>query len=114
MKLFFEAVKLENRRLKIGAIDFGTKHIGIAVSDETRNFAFPLVSFERKQPRMSEGSLKLLLRELENICATHKIGAFLIGFPVHPTNNELTPLCSEILTLLSQAPTLSPAVIIIG
>jgi RNase H-fold protein (predicted Holliday junction resolvase) len=115
LKPFFEALSTEKVRLKVGAIDFGTKRVGIAISDETRTFAFPLTNVDRKQPRMTEGSLIAFLKDLESICTKHRIGALVIGFPTHAKHSstnksQLTPLCTEILTVLSHAPTLLPMV----
>lgn len=104
---FFTAVKLDRIRLKVAAIDFGTKKVGIAVTDETRNFAFPLVHIDRKESRMAAESVTKLLKNLELLCISHKIGAIVIGFPVHP-NGQWTPLCNEILTVISNAPKLNP------
>ena len=88
---------------KIGAIDFGAKRIGVAISDEARSFAFPLTSIDRPHigvHRMSSESVSMLLETIHSLCRENQINALVIGFPAHK-DNILTPLCKEILKVLT-------------
>ena len=56
---------------KVLAIDFGLKRTGLALSDETRTFAFGLKTVESKQ----------LMTELKQLVAKEKIAILVIGEP---------------------------------
>ncbi len=58
--------------MRLLGIDYGEKKIGIAVSDEERKFAFPLVVIENI-------SAKSVLKELKIICDKNNIGKIIIG-----------------------------------
>lgn len=92
----------------IAAIDFGTKRIGIAISDETRCFAFPLTYINRSESaihhRMSTEAVSAMLDVLQSACREHHVGALVIGFPVH--YGVITPLCKEILKVVTMGATL--------
>jgi len=51
-------------------IDYGAKRVGVAVSDESGNFAFPLVVLENSENMFSE---------LVKICSENKIDEIVIG-----------------------------------
>jgi putative Holliday junction resolvase len=51
-------------------VDFGGKRIGLSVSDEAGEFAFPLSVFENTET---------LVNDLVEVCKTNKIGAIVVG-----------------------------------
>ena len=51
-------------------IDFGLKRVGVAVSDETGSFAFPLAVLSNSED---------LLDEIALICKENKIGGIVVG-----------------------------------
>lgn len=51
-------------------IDYGTKRIGLAISDETGSLAFPLVVLQNNE---------VVLDELARIVSERSIGAFVLG-----------------------------------
>lgn len=51
-------------------VDFGSKRIGLAISDESSSFAFPLVVLENKNE---------IEKEILNICQKNNIGEIVIG-----------------------------------
>ena len=67
------------------AIDYGTKRIGLAVSDPSRIFAFPLGVIENK-------NMELVLSDLRNITSERDIDLILIGMPFNmdKTKSEMT------------------------
>jgi RNase H-fold protein (predicted Holliday junction resolvase) len=92
----------------IAAIDFGTKRIGVAITDETRCFAFPLTTLNRNESaihhRMSPDTVSVMLDALQSVCREHHVGALVIGFPVY--NGVITPMCKEILKVVTMGATL--------
>lgn len=61
-------------RTKILAIDWGTKRIGVAISDETQTIAIPL-------PTLTVNSLKGVLYKLRKIIDKEKVLIILLGSP---------------------------------
>lgn len=62
---FVREVKLHNPYMKLGCLDFGTKCIGTAATDETKQFTFPVGMIPVKQPPKSPESLLDLHRQLQ-------------------------------------------------
>jgi putative Holliday junction resolvase len=60
--------------MRVLAVDFGTRRVGVAVSDETATLARPLVVLPA-EPR------DRLLRELTQLVATHAAGEIVVGRP---------------------------------
>jgi len=56
--------------MRILGIDYGSKRVGIAVSDETKSFAFPKVVLKND---------KSLLNEIRKICQENDIDEVVIG-----------------------------------
>jgi putative Holliday junction resolvase len=66
---------------KILAIDYGERHIGIAISDEHHTFAFPLFTIDtRKQPDY--------IQKIAGVVMKEEIGKILIGLPTSPEGGE--------------------------
>lgn len=63
---------------KILAIDFGLKRCGLALSDESKIFAFPLETVDSK-------SLEL---KLEDLVAKEKIDTIVLGLPKRMNNED--------------------------
>ena len=63
---------------RVMALDYGTKAIGLALSDELRITARPLTTIRRH--RLSDAQM---LERLAAITAEHQIGLLLIGLPLN-------------------------------
>lgn len=55
--------------MKYLGIDYGTKRIGVAISDDGGTFAFPKAIFEEKTS----------VGDIARLCETEKVGAIIIG-----------------------------------
>lgn len=65
-----------SRPVRILAIDYGRRRIGLAVSDELGVIARPLATIERKNRRVD-------LQRLRALAKKHEVGAILVGCPIH-------------------------------
>lgn len=83
---------------KIAGLDIGTKHIGVAISDEARVFVGPANDISRKHKRQSQDELQCFSNSLSDLVREHNIKAFVVGLPVY--KNKLTPLCKDIIDLM--------------
>ena len=73
IKAFIAEVKSHTRFEKIGCLDYGMKCIGIATTDETKEYAFPFGAFFVKQPPKTTESLQDLHRQLQDFCVKENI-----------------------------------------
>jgi putative Holliday junction resolvase len=71
--------------MKILGIDYGTKRIGLAISDENQMFARELAIFSPKQ----------FWQEIKNIIDEHAVSAIVIGLPLNMSGEE-TPKTEEV------------------
>jgi len=71
-----EAAKGETARRRVLAIDYGRKRIGLALSDELRITAQPLMTFVRTN---RQGDI----RRLRAICRANGVTQIVVGHPVH-------------------------------
>ncbi len=55
-------------------IDYGTKRVGLALSDESRRFAMPY--------KVLEGNEKNIFADIETICKKEEVERIIIGIPV--------------------------------
>lgn len=62
-------------------IDFGTKRVGVAVSDVMQKFASPLHNYQRSGRQADERFFCNLAREYE-------VKGFVVGLPVHMSGQE--------------------------
>ena len=67
--------------VRILALDYGTKRIGVALSDELGWTAQPLETFERR-------TLERDLAHIASLVATHEVGRVLLGFPLQLDGKE--------------------------
>ncbi len=67
--------------LRIAAIDYGTRRIGIAISDPRGLIASPLAMRQRGQP---EADAKFF----QELAQREGIGRFVVGLPIHLSGDE--------------------------
>jgi putative Holliday junction resolvase len=66
---------------RIGAIDFGTVRIGVAITDPAQTLASPLENYNRRTPALDAAWITQLARE-------ERIVGFVVGLPVFPSGEE--------------------------
>ena len=66
---------------KILGLDFGTRRVGIAMSDPGRTMAFPVEVYEPRGPELDARYYRELVRENE-------IERIVVGLPLHTTGRE--------------------------
>jgi len=69
------------RGARLIGIDVGSKTLGLALSDVTRNIASGLVTLRRSKPAEDLGRLLALAGE-------HGVGGFVVGLPLHLDGSE--------------------------
>jgi putative Holliday junction resolvase len=69
------------RGARVIGIDVGSKTLGLALSDATRNIASALVTLRRS--RLAED-----LRRLLDVAAEHGVGGFVVGLPLNLDGSE--------------------------
>jgi putative Holliday junction resolvase len=62
-------------------VDYGSKRIGLSVSDPDRKFAFPLTTYERRSPEQDAAFFRALVAE-------ESVGQVVLGLPVHLDGRE--------------------------
>lgn len=62
-------------------IDFGTRRVGVAVSDSGQQIAAPLETYQRQSETADA-------RFFVRLCEEHRIVGFIIGLPVHMSGDE--------------------------
>ena len=88
------------KHFKIAGLDIGTKHIGVAISDETRQFVFPSkIRLKRNitYGKLSSYDIKSFSKDLNQLVINDQIRFFVIGLPVY--NKIMTPLAHDIVEL---------------
>jgi putative Holliday junction resolvase len=73
---------------KVIALDFGTKRTGVAISDDSKTFAFPHSTIETKH----------IINNIESILKKESIELFVIGYPKKLDNTDF-PITKEIVLL---------------
>jgi putative holliday junction resolvase len=68
-------------RTRLLGIDYGTKRIGLAVSDADRKIASPLATYERAG-READASF------FRRVVETEEIGQLVVGLPIHLSGDE--------------------------
>lgn len=71
---------MENRT-RIMALDIGSKRTGVALSDETRLFASPLLTIEETQ-------FKPWLAKVKQLVEDHQVAEVLVGLPLNQFGEE--------------------------
>lgn len=72
---------------RILAIDYGTRRVGLAISDELQATARPLAVLQRTNRRE-------LFRNLRKICRNHGVARILVGHPLH-LSGDSSPMAEE-------------------
>ncbi len=70
--------------MRVIGLDYGTKTVGVAVSDELMLTAQPYETIERKSP----GKLRQTLAEIERIITKYNCGRIVLGYPKNMNNTE--------------------------
>lgn len=70
--------------MRVIGLDYGTKTVGVAVSDETKLIAQPLVTIERKQAN----KLRQTYAAIEAIIAEQDVELIVLGNPKNMNNTE--------------------------
>lgn len=87
---------------KLAALDVGTKHVGLALTDESRRFVIRGDTLKRKsgrgEHRLASSSVEFLTRQLQAFIAKEKVRGLVVGIPLH--NEKPTPFCQEIVDLM--------------
>lgn len=80
---------------RVMAIDYGLKRTGLAVTDDTRNFAFGLTTVYTTS----------LMEYLTDYCRNNDVEAFVVGVPVTLTNlpTDATPHVEGFIRRLTKA-----------
>lgn len=81
---------------KILAIDYGTKHIGLAISDEEESVALPFQTINVKGKLEDEQDK--IIEDLVTLVGVEEIGSIIIGMPLKSDGNK-TKLGDEIFEL---------------
>lgn len=74
-------------------IDYGTKHIGLAIADPGFSLASPLATIER-------GKFAAVLAELEKHMKNRNVGALIIGLPL-TLDGQTGPMAQAVRTFAS-------------
>jgi putative holliday junction resolvase len=69
------------RRARLLGIDYGSRRIGLAVSDADRRIASPLVTYQRTTKERDSGYFKQIVEQEE-------IGELIVGLPIHLDGRE--------------------------
>lgn len=70
--------------LRVIGLDYGTKTVGVALSDETKLIAQPFVTIERKQAN----KLRQTYAQIEAIIKEHDVELIVLGLPKNMNNTE--------------------------
>lgn len=82
----------------LAGIDFGTKRIGVALSDVGRTVAVPLALYHRQNRDQDADYFRRL-------AAAHGVGGWVVGLPLHLTGDEMkiTKVVRDFGTWLAEA-----------
>lgn len=67
--------------MKILAIDYGARHIGLALSDDEQKFAFPYntLTVNNKQPAINNK----IIEDIKSICKIENVERIVVGMPIN-------------------------------
>jgi putative Holliday junction resolvase len=85
LKKFKEQIKWNTRVI---GVDFGSKNIGISISDKDLNIANPKTTIARKTNRY-------VIQNIKQIIIENNVSAIVFGLPLN-TNGEETAFCKSI------------------
>lgn len=81
----------QDKNMRIIGLDYGTKTVGVAVSDALMITAQPLETIERK----SANKLRQTLARIESIIEEYQAERIVLGYPKN-MNNTIGATCPEI------------------
>ncbi len=90
-KVYFQHVHVNLQYMKYLGVDYGTKRVGLAISDEDGNFAFPYGIVENKK----------VIKTIENISKKEKIDIIILGNS-NATNGYENDISNEINSFKSK------------
>lgn len=70
--------------MRIMGLDYGSKTVGVAISDELGITAQPIMTIERK----SENKLRKTLAQIEELIDAYKVSFVVLGYPKNMNNTE--------------------------
>lgn len=70
--------------MRVIGLDYGTKTVGVAISDETKLIAQPLLTIERKQAN----KLRQTYAAIEKIISEQDVELIVLGLPKNMNNTE--------------------------
>lgn len=70
--------------MRILGLDYGTKTVGVALSDALKLTAQPVETIERKE----ENKLRKTLARIEEIAKANEVSEIVLGYPKHMNNSE--------------------------
>lgn len=70
--------------MRIIGLDYGTKTVGVALSDESQIIASPHITIERKHPT----KLRQTYAAIEDIIREYEVGLIVLGLPKNMNNTE--------------------------
>lgn len=70
--------------MRILGLDYGSKTVGVAISDELGITAQPIMTIERK----SENKLRKTLAKIEELIDLYKVSFVVLGYPKNMNNTE--------------------------
>lgn len=70
--------------MRIIGLDYGTKTVGVALSDESRTIAQPLLTIERERAT----KLRQTYAKIEELISEHQVGRIVLGYPKNMNNTE--------------------------
>ena len=79
--------------MRIMGLDYGSKTVGVAISDELSITAQPIMTIERK----SENKLRKTLAKIEELIDEYKVSFVVLGYPKNMNNTigERAKACEE-------------------
>ncbi len=88
--------------MKILGIDYGTKNIGLALSDEEQKIAFPHIALNvgtRRGAFMSNTAK--IISEMKNICEKERVEKIIVGLPIN-LSGEKTAATQAVLDFIEE------------
>ena len=70
--------------MRIMGLDYGSKTVGVALSDELGITAQPIMTIERK----SENKLRKTLAQIEELIDADEVSFVVLGYPKNMNNSE--------------------------
>lgn len=70
--------------MRIMGLDYGSKTVGVALSDELGITAQPIMTIERK----SENKLRKTLAQIEELIDAYEVSFVVLGYPKNMNNSE--------------------------